>query len=161
DVILANQAQRATRIWDPENKRWVDTSFPEALVSSAKDRNRDRGFRFGRIKPAGEVITFFRNEDSKGAWSFDGEQWREEPKFFDGLIVKGEPVLTSQAGRDRGVRLRDVDNDGHCELLVANDKQNAIFHWSDSEDSWKKLNFALPEGTSIVNAEGEDNGLRF
>src|SRR6185369_743800 len=66
-----------------------------------------------------------------------------------------------QAGHDRGVRLRDVDNDGQCELLVGNETQNAVFKWDDAEASWKKLPFGLPQGTSIVTASGEDNGLRF
>jgi putative membrane-bound dehydrogenase-like protein len=161
DVIIANQGVRATRIWNAQTGAWRDSGFPAALVSSAKETNADRGFRFGRVRSSQQVTAFFRNDDSKGAWYFDGEQWREDSKFFSGLILKGEPVLTSQGGRDRGVRLRDVDNEGQCELLVGNEKQNAVFHWSDSESSWKKLSFALPEGTSIVDSEGRDNGLRF
>src|SRR5581483_12207887 len=35
------------------------------------------------------------------------------------------------------------------------------FKWSDSELVWKKLPLTLPEGTSIVNAAGRENGLRF
>jgi putative membrane-bound dehydrogenase-like protein len=161
DVIVANQNLRVTRIWNAQTSQWKETGFPAALISGAKDVNRDRGFRFGLVRPGRQVTAFFRNDDSKGAWFFDGAQWREDSKFFTGLVLRGEPVLTSHRGRDRGVRLRDVDNDGHCEMLVGNETQNAVFRWSDSEGSWRKLNFALPEGTSIVNSSGEDNGLRF
>lgn len=162
DVIIANQQVRRTRTWNAAAQRWIETGFPTSLVSSDPSANhRDNGVKFGLVRPDGQVTAFFRNEDSKGAWYFDGEQWREDSKFFTGLTLKGEPVLTSERGRDRGVRLRDVDNDGHCELLVGNETQNALFNWSTAEMSWKKLPFGLPEGTSVVNASGEDNGLRF
>jgi putative membrane-bound dehydrogenase-like protein len=162
DVIIANQQVRRTRIWDPTARRWTETGFPATLISSdSNGRNQDAGFRFGLVRPAGQVTAFFRNQDSKGAWHFEEGQWREDPKFFNGLTLKAQPVLTSERGRDRGVRLRDVDNAGHCELLVGNETQNAVFMWSESEMTWKKLPFGLPEGTSIVNASGEDNGLRF
>src|SRR5205807_10437156 len=47
-----------------------------------------------------------------------------------GLAVAGRKVLTSHKGRDRGVRLRDLDGDGCCELIVGNDKEQAVFSWS-------------------------------
>ncbi|MEP6664531.1 MAG: PVC-type heme-binding CxxCH protein, partial [Verrucomicrobiota bacterium] len=107
------------------------------------------------------VTAFYRDEKSKGAWHFDGKQWKEDAGFFAGLNFKGQPIFTTENDRDTGVRLRDVDDDGRDELLVGNETQSAIFSWSDAEKSWKKLSFALPEGTSIVNSAGEDNGLRF
>jgi putative membrane-bound dehydrogenase-like protein len=161
DAIIANQNVRATRIWNPSAKTWNQTEFPQTLVSDSKDPKRDRGFKFGLVRSDGEVTAFFRNETAKGAWRFDGERWQEEPNFFSGLNLKGQAVLTADRGRDRGVRLRDADNDGRCECLVGNESQNAVFKWSDAEGAWKKLPFALPEGTSIVTASGDDNGLRF
>src|SRR5207244_6558359 len=102
-----------------------------------------------------------RNEHVSGAWDFEGEKWIEAKALQGGLDLNGEPVLTSRNARDRGVRLRDLDNDGRCELLVGNETQNAVFGWSEPEKSWKKLAYSLPPGTSIVDAEGRDNGLRF
>jgi putative membrane-bound dehydrogenase-like protein len=78
-----------------------------------------------------------------------------------GLELDGRKILTSEKGRDRGVRLRDLDGDGRCELIVGNDTQRAVFAWSDAEKRWTKLPFALPKGTSLVNTSGKDNGLRF
>jgi hypothetical protein len=78
-----------------------------------------------------------------------------------GLNVGAEPVFTSQKGRDRGVRLRDLDKDGRDELLVSNDTLNAVFSWADEDNSWKKASFAFPAETSLVDAAGRDNGLRF
>jgi putative membrane-bound dehydrogenase-like protein len=161
DVVIANSERRSTRIWNPATGSWSERSFPASVISNPRRTNPDYSFHFGVHGPARQVTAFFRNEAARGAWRFDGNNWIETTNFFNGLTVKGQPVLTSEGGRDRGVRLRDVDNDGQCELLVGNESQNAVFKWSDSESAWKKLPFVLPEGTSIVNASGEDNGLRF
>lgn len=75
--------------------------------------------------------------------------------------TRGNEEARPVAMRDFGVRLRDFDRDGRCELLVSNDKQNALFAWSDTERAWKKLPYALPPGIALVNERGEDNGLRF
>jgi len=45
---------------------------------------------------------------------------------------------SSQGPVDRGVRFRDLDGDGRCELLVGNETQNAIFRWSEEEKRWKR-----------------------
>jgi hypothetical protein len=54
-----------------------------------------------------------------------------------------------------------LDNDGLCEFLIGNENQNAVFKWAPSEKSWKNLNYALPEGTAVVDVQGQDRGLRF
>lgn len=102
-----------------------------------------------------------RNETVAGAWHFDGGQWVEARRWLDGLEVAGEPIRTNRNGRDRGVRLRDLDGDGCCELIVANPDQGAIFRWSSQAERWTPLPFALPEGATIVDAAGNDAGLRF
>ncbi|MEN9573403.1 MAG: hypothetical protein RL514_1258 [Verrucomicrobiota bacterium] len=80
---------------------------------------------------------------------------------FDEKDTRGSEQERPAAMQDSGVRLRDFDRDGRCELLVSNDKQNALFAWSDTERAWKKLSYALPPGLALVNERGEDNGLRF
>ena len=54
-----------------------------------------------------------------------------------------------------------MDNDGRCELIVGNPNQNAVFGWLEPEQTWKRLPYSLPAGTSIVDAQGRDAGLRF
>lgn len=161
DAVIANQNVRATRVWEPNAGQWAQSAFPATVVGDPNDPHRDAGFKFSRIHAGGEVTAFFRTENSKGAWHFSEGQWREDPQFFNGLVLRGQPLLTAEQGRDRGVRLRDLDDDGHCELLVGNDTQNAIFKWSDADSAWKKMPYALPQGTAFVSADGQDNGLRF
>src|SRR6202022_3092927 len=51
--------------------------------------------------------------------------------LIDGLEIDGQLLHTfDEVNGDlvsRGVLLRDVDGDGICELIVANEKQNAVF----------------------------------
>ena len=161
DVVIANSSKHVTRVWEPGTGRWTELEFPAVLPSTTKEGTPRTRLCFGLLGTERRVVMFFRDENAKGAWAFEKNYWRALPRFFENLTYKAQPVLTSAGGRDRGVRLRDVDNDGQCELLVGNESQNAMFRWSDSEETWKRAAFGLPEGTSIVSAFGEDNGLRF
>ncbi len=162
DVVIGNEQVRKTRIWNPKENAWIETSFPTQLVSVDPAGNRhDAGVRFGVISADGLPMMLVRNESVAGAWRFDGKEWIEDATLLNGLELDGQPIFTSRGNRDRGVRLRDVNHDGVCELIVGNESQNAVFAWSAGEKRWKKLPYALPSETGIVDAEGRDNGLRF
>jgi putative membrane-bound dehydrogenase-like protein len=162
DVVIGNSRLRTTRIWNPASRTWTETEFPTALVATVSEKeSRDAGVRFGCFGASGQVTAFRRDESSKGAWSFNGSGWVEISNFFSGLSIRGEPMRTVVGGRDRGVRMRDVDHDGRAEVLVANESQSALFSWADDERTWKRLPFSLPTGLSIVTETGTDNGLRF
>lgn len=162
DVVLGNAQISRTRLWQPQQNQWVETSFPTLLMATDREGQiLETGVKFGGIRPDGHASLLVLNEGTKQAWHFDGARWIEDNSLLEGLEIDGQPVFTSIAGRDRGVRLRDVDNDKSCELIVGNEKQNAIFTWLASAKAWKKLAYSLPEGTSIVNARGQDKGLRF
>ena len=60
-----------------------------------------------------------------GAWHFGDGKWIEDKDLLHGLEIKGRMVVTSNRDRDRGVRFRDLDSDGRCELIVSNDKEQA------------------------------------
>ena len=71
---------------------------------------------------------------------------------------------TEVNGMDQGVRLRDLDGDGICELIVGSPSQSTVYRrgkYPDTGGRWQNLPFGLPEGTSIVTAKGGDAGLRF
>ncbi|MBI3415939.1 MAG: VCBS repeat-containing protein [Verrucomicrobia bacterium] len=162
DVVIANDNVRKTRLWNQTERKWTETEFPAPLITvEASGKRVDAGVKFGVIQSNGNATAFGRNESGAGAWDFDGQRWIENRSLLIGLSLDGKPVLTREGGRDRGVRFRDVDADGRCELIVGNDRQSAVFSWSPEEKVWKKLSYALPSGTAIVDAEGRDNGLRF
>ncbi len=152
DVVLGNGAVRQTRLWDPKRGAWRIGDFPTTLA---------RGVRFGIVAPDGLPSMVVRDGDMAGAWHFDGVTWVEDQAILKGLELGGDPVATGAGGIDRGVRFRDLDGDGRCELLVANETQNAAFGWSDQGGRWEPLPFSLPAGARMVGARGEDAGLRF
>jgi putative membrane-bound dehydrogenase-like protein len=152
DVVIGNDKVRKTRLWLPVSRTWITADFPVSLANT--------GARFGIVQLDGRASLLIRNESVAGMWQFEGGKWVEDKIGLVCLEMEGRKILTSEKDRDRGVRFRDLDGDSRCELIVSNDKEQAIFRWVDH--GWgNPSSFSLPEGTSIVNAEGKDNGLRF
>jgi putative membrane-bound dehydrogenase-like protein len=161
DVVIGNDRVRQTRLWSPLTGKWIESDFPVSLVTADKSgATSDCGVRFGVLDSEGRVSLVVRNEQDSGGWHFDGQRWIADPKLLAGLEQDGQPIVTSHSGRDQGVRLRDVDGDGRCELIVSNPKQQAVFRF-DPRQGWTKLPSALPAGTMLVDAQGRDAGLRF
>ncbi len=158
DVVIGNEATRKTRLWQPAEKHWHDVDFPTALVTHSTNAPAvHAGVQFGVVRPDGKASAIV-NADLKGAWEFDGENWTATPGFWAGLSLAGEPIRTRVQNRDRGVRLRDIDGDGQCEVVVGNDHQNTVFKRLD--EGWRELGYRLPDGTALVDAQGRDAGLR-
>jgi putative membrane-bound dehydrogenase-like protein len=164
DVIIANEQQPPqTRIWSPQSRSWKIGTFPRRLASG-RDANPvpSSAFRFG-IGPADQLCFLYSTPGAgTGAWQFDGKHWAENKSLLNGLEIEGKPVFTALPGRaDNGVRLRDLDGDGCCELIASNPDQQAIFQWSAQEKRWRPLPFTLPPGAVPVDRQGRDNGVRF
>lgn len=162
DVIVGNEKARQTRLWSARDRKWTTGDFPVSLVSvDEKGRRQDAGVRFGTLRPAGRPSLLVRTDKTTGSWHFDGSQWVEERAALAGLALDGQAIFTAQEGRDTGVRLRDLNGDGVCELIVSNERQQAVFSWSPDRMTWRRLPFALPGEARIVDAAGKDDGLRF
>ena len=159
DAVIGNEHLRQTRVWDPQTKRWETAPFPVSLVQVDADGTRtDAGARFGILQPSGNASFFINNGQARGVWHFDGGDWIEDPAMLRGL---GQAVKTVDATRDNGVRLRDTDNDGHCEIIVGNPETQAVLKWSASGKRWQPASYNLPPEVTIVRRDGTDNGTRF
>ena len=162
DVLIGNEGARATRVWNPKDKKWNEAGFPISMAKRNPDRRlADSGLRFGVVQTNGFASMLVRSETVAGAWHFNGSEWIEDKTLLNGLVENHEPILTSMEGIDHGARFRDVNKDGICEIIIANEKQNTIFAWSTEKKSWEELPFSLPEGTLIADHKGHDTGLRF
>ncbi len=144
DVVVGSSSPR-TRLWNPQKRAWTEAKFPVAL---------DTGARFGIVESQPILLSF--GAEKSGAWVFRNNEWVSEPGFLRGL-----KEWRVSAGKDPGVRLRDVNNDGNCELLVASPGESAIYSWSRENKRWAKLPYSLPPGAWFVDERGHDAGLRF
>ena len=147
-----------TRIWHPTENRWhhVDTPFDvfyqSVMFEGALRVQYSRSTCFGVVRLSGVASAL---ETMHGRmWTWDGDNWQRDEVLETALpaIVKAR-----LAKPDRGIRFRDFDNDGVCELLVNHD----IFSWNEKEKQWKPAGYSLPEGCAVVDDKGRDNGLRF
>jgi putative membrane-bound dehydrogenase-like protein len=161
DVAIGNHKIRTTRLWNSAEKKWNETDFPIQLVKEKRGKIADSDARFGIFQTNGFASFIVRDEKFSGAWDFNGTKWIENKSLLNGLEDHGQPVLTRKNETGAGVRLRDIDHDGRCELIVGNDIQNAVFNWSPEEKRWKELPFALPDEVRITDKTGRDLGLRF
>ena len=161
DVVIGNDQVRQTRLWSPRSGAWMAADFPVSIVRvDGKGSRRTTGVRFGVLQKSGYASVLIRNDETAGLWHFDGRHWADDSQGLDGLHLDG-PVLTNASGRDRGARLRDLDLDGVCEIVVGNESQQGVFRWSADRHAWQHLPFSLPEGATVVDARGRDAGLRF
>jgi putative membrane-bound dehydrogenase-like protein len=161
DVVVGNRQLRQTRIWSPVHNSWTAGDFPAELVVPVPDgAPQPTHSQFG-IGREGRVWLLAHDENGPGLWEFDGTNWGKIADGSTGLEIHGRYVDTVRNWRDQGVRLRDLDGDGVIECLVGNPTQNAAFRWSETQRRWQKLPFGLPNGTSIVDEQGGDAGLRF
>lgn len=152
DVVVGNDQARITRRWDPASRQWQETAFPVQLVTGdSQGQAVETGVRFGVLRPDGQASVLVRAEQ-QGVWHFADGHWTPA----DTLVPPGP---TSVAGRDLGVRLRDLDLDGICELIVAAPDQSAVYRLADA--GWERLPWTLPSGLALVDSEGQDRGLRF
>ncbi|MCA9131587.1 MAG: c-type cytochrome [Planctomycetales bacterium] len=162
DVLIGNEERQQTRIWLPQQNQWQESSFPVQLVDvDGQGRHVSAGVHFGVLAGEGTTSLLVRSEHIAGLWHFDGQRWSEDPQGLVGLQLDGQPLFTVRQGVDQGLRLRDVDGDGRCEVVVGNPQQQAVFRWSPRAKSWQQLPFTLPPHATIVDAQGGDQGLRF
>ncbi|HJT36140.1 MAG TPA: polysaccharide deacetylase family protein, partial [Pirellulales bacterium] len=105
DVVIGNSAVRLTRVWSPEQRRWLTGDFPIRLVAPVPDgAPQDAGARFG-IGPKGRVFLLANNsawaESERGLWRFDGEKWSHDEHGLNGLELGGQPVYSAAGYQDR------------------------------------------------------------
>jgi hypothetical protein len=161
DVVIGNSQRQLTRVWQPKEKRWLETPLPLALVSGeTTPRSTATGARFFTAAADGRAGLAIATAGQRGVWHFENNQWVKQTTALP-AEADGEPLLTARDGIDLGVRFRDLDGDGLSDLIVNNDTQNAVFLWQPASSRWQRAPFSLPEKNCLVDAHGTDLGLRF
>jgi hypothetical protein len=151
DVVIGNGQLQRTRVWRPKHGEWQETEFPVAIA----------GVRFGVLRD-GCMASFIATVDGAIAvWRFDGDGWVRDAAMEKGLVLGGKPLATVRNGVDQGVRLRDIDADGRCEIIVSNPRERGVLKWDDVRQTWRPTGAGFPEDAPIVDESGNDAGLRF
>ncbi|MCP4888481.1 MAG: polysaccharide deacetylase family protein, partial [Planctomycetaceae bacterium] len=163
DVVIGNDHLQKSRVWDPATNQWIESDFPAQLVVNDADKQHSEGAQFFVAQQNGNASLLIHNPRVQGVWHFKAGSWQRDDTMLNGLQTSGKEVFTAMNHRDCGVRLRDLDGDGQCELIEGgpSDAGRRIFRWNGNEATWQLLTFQLPAGTSIVDKNGNDAGLRF
>ena len=161
DVVIGNSALQLTRLWDPATLSWKESTMPVPIVESDSAGNQHpTGVQFFITQKNQHASMLVRNERVSGVWHFQEGQWIKDPTMLNGLELNGQPILTVKNNQDQGVRLRDLNGDGQCELVTGN-QNGPVYEWDRGNEEWRMLPFGLPAATRIVSDEGADAGFRF
>jgi hypothetical protein len=171
DVVIGNEKLRRTRIWSPENGEWDEGDFPAAIVNVGNDGTRtDAGVRFGVLRQNGEASFLAIEDDEATVWHFERGTWVRDNPMEKGIAPsrpstrsgpKGKRLDSARSRMDQGIRLRDIDGDGLCEIIVANPGQRTVLTWEEPQKSWVATAAGFPDDATIVDGQGRDAGLRF
>ncbi len=144
---------RGSSLWNPKERRWQRSQKGAALTLPPTWEAQ-----FGIISSNGAPSLL------PEGLTFDDKNWQGDKRFEEVQRYLAHPSETN----DFGIRLRDIDRDGICEVIISNRRTNipfaetnAIFKWREKDQRWEHLDFGLPKGTSIVDEQGRDAGLRF
>jgi hypothetical protein len=159
DVCIGKDGNRKTRIWRADSRTWGTVGFPVAMqTTNEAGQSYDSGVRFGVLQADGSASLLVHNDRLAGVWHFDRDRWVQDSTGLRDLLVN-QAVFTQVKQRDQGVRFRDLDADGICELMVSSPTRQAIF--ARGQEAWTLLPFTTPVGIFIVDDQGRDAGLRF
>ncbi|MAG93254.1 MAG: hypothetical protein CMJ48_05840 [Planctomycetaceae bacterium] len=133
------------RVWGQPAHTWKDVGSP-ALSCKANGS-------FGVTRTDGAATV----TNASGAWSFVKNQWVPDPALA-GLAKK----LSAQDGT---LRLRDINQDGRCEVLHTSGQQESLYAFDQQSSAYVKLPYTLtPERLPLkavrfvdVNADGRDD----
>jgi putative membrane-bound dehydrogenase-like protein len=159
---------RQTRLWSPKTHSWIVSTFPDQLAGKSFSGSQNITFRrcFGILRPDGYASLLCGGLVVDEGWHFDGSRWLKDETLGHGLGRADDPDQRAIHDDFRqhvpfGVRLRDLDGDGRCELILSNPDRQAVFAWSADKSRWTRLPFTLPPNATLVNDQDEDNGVRF
>ena len=156
DVVSgASTSKASVRIWQPRSGTWKTTTFRGAERFSEIAH-------FGVVRPNGQPSILLRSQQQSIWLHLEGNRWRSDNESFPLRHAKpSSPMPDKPLVNHRGLRLRDIDNDGIDEIIIADGQHNAIYRTSDGGRRWSKLPFTLPAGTALTDAAGIDRGVRF
>jgi putative membrane-bound dehydrogenase-like protein len=149
-------------VWDPANNTWKTAEFPVRFVQvDQNDRHHDAQARFGIVQPNGFATVAVSTSSTRRAWDFDGERWQPNLPLRKLFTEHIERASSGELGVDHGLRFRDIDGDGVCEIVVADPKQRSVWRFDRGANEWRDSGWSLPTELVVANLRGKDAGTRF
>lgn len=152
DVVIGNENKKTIRVWQPTQQQWLSNPHEVTFTSADGQRRINHGAQIGRLTPE-STFSILVNHDQEQA-TYDFSEGKLNRKTLPSSLVN---IATSIRGVDQGVRLRDVDDDGTAEIIIANEKQQVIMRINE-QGEWVE---AGPFPAPLVDLSGNDNGVRF
>ena len=162
DVLrLDPQGRLTTRIWRPDRQVWdtnidaldaVSIHLGVVRLQEARAAKPTTPAPKLQTRPAATVL-LARTSRGCEQYVYQNRRWSRAVTAFQKMAAEAGPDVTA-------ARLRDVDHDGSCELLVQSPQAStAIYRWHNG--CWQATDHGLPDGVNIVRADGGDAGLRW
>ncbi|NUM52198.1 MAG: VCBS repeat-containing protein [Candidatus Hydrogenedentes bacterium] len=126
---------------------------------------RDRGVRFRDIDGDGITELLVSNDEHNEVFTRAAahSRWRRAPFAFPANLT-----LIDSDGRDRGLRLIDVDGDRDLDILISNQDQFALYLFDSMKSGWSTTSIdGARDGSDPATAipaiavNGENNGAWF
>src|SRR5260370_24732438 len=86
--------------------------------------------------------------------------FREAQERLNKNLLDGNPLRAAD-GKDNGVRLIDLNNDGFLDVVIGNDKVRQTRVWSPKAKNWVTGELPIQLVTAGANAKGPAAGVRF
>ena len=165
--ILVRNGETAG-LWHFDGQSWLPVA--EGLAGLELDgpiltcRNKqDEGVRLCDLDRDGicELLVSNPRQQAAFAWSADRNAWAKLPF----TLPAGATIVDSQ-GRDAGLRLVDIDEDGHLDVVFSNAERYLLQTFVSMADGWSRQVLAgkqVDDGPipMIVRADGTNNGAWF
>ncbi len=159
DVIIANARLKVTRVWDRRTGSWSEKTFPFELVRYVPGTGYEQVFTaFGTVGSQAAAAVLRVGHDGIRCWVWDDNTgWSE----VEGACVGLSGLAKEGSGSDPGIRLRDVDGDGSCELICGRAGDGRVFRWDASAQRWERAGYRLPAQVAVVDDRGLPAGAYF
>lgn len=158
----------AAGLWHFDGQNWLPV--PEGLAGLESDgpiltsRNKqDEGVRLCDLDLDGicELLVSNPRQQAAFAWSANNNAWKKLPF----ALPAGATIVDNQ-GRDAGLRLVDIDEDGHLDVVFSNAERYLLHTFVSMTDGWSRQVLAgkqVDDGPipMIVRADGTNNGAWF
>lgn len=162
DVLIGTEKLRRSKVWDPAKNAWRVSEFPTRFVQvDQNNRHHDAQVRFGVVREHGFATVAVSTSSTRRAWDFDGERWQPNLPLRQLFTEQSERASSGELGVDLGLRFRDLDGDGVCEIVAANPQQRSVWRFDREAGAWRDSGWSLPPELVVANLRGRDNGARF